>query len=509
VACFSRRSTGGRKPGRSWIGLLLAGGVAGFGPQPGDAQPVRFTQITDTSSAANVASNVLPSIDAAGTRISFLSSSDLTPGKPGNPNGNRHLYIFDTTTGLFTQLTSINGNTSGPVLEQSINAAGTRIAFISNADMTPGNPGNADGNYEIFFVDIATGVVTQVTHTTGGGVIGGVTNSGPLINAAGTRIVFSSDRDLTPGNPGNADGNREVFLFDTTTGLFTQITDTTGGINGVVGNAADSMNAAGTRIVLSSNRDLTPGSPGNADGNVELFLYDTTTGLFTQLTNTAHPANNQNASINAAGTRIAFVSDADLAPGSPGNADGNPEIFLFDTSTGLFTQITNTIGPGVTTHPTINAAGTRIAFTSTRDLTPGQPGNTDGNSEVFLFDITTGLFAQITNSAGSGGGVPNQGPEINADGTRITFFSNRDLVPGNPGNADGNFEIFLAIGIEATARSIPTLSGSIQLALTALLLASGLVALRRGTAQSGQDQSSSPVSSRKSARSDRTRGRRP
>ena len=410
---------------RNGLGFLVAAVMLGYAPLSVEAQPFSFTQITSTTSPAG---NVNPSIDALGTRISFLSASDLTPGNPGNPIGERQLFLFDTTTGRLTQLTNIHGPDSLPVVQQAINASGTKIAFVSNGNPTPGNPGNADANHEIFLVDIATGAFTQITNTAGGGGVGGVANAGPLLNAAGTRIVFSSDRDLTPGNP------------------------------------------------------------GNADGNFELFLYDTTTGLFTQLTNTAPPANNQTASINAgnaAGTRIVFVSDADLTPGHPGNADGNPEIFLLDTTTGLFTQITNTTGPGINTSPAINAAGTRIAFISTRDLAPGSPGNADGNAELFLFDITTGAFTQVTNTTGSGGGVPNQGPSINASGSRIAFFSNRDLTPGNPGNADANFEIFLAIGL-AAPQPIPTLSEWVQIVLGALLLASGLAALRRGPARSPQ-----------------------
>ena len=107
----------------------------------------------------------------------------------------------------------------------------------------------------------------------------------------------------------------------------------------------------------------------------------------TQITNTTLKQS-FNVSINAVGTRIAFHSNADLTPGAPGNADGNQEIFLFDTTTGLFTQITNTT-VSANFDPSINADGTRIAFTSGSDLTPGNPGNADGNNEIFLVDTTT------------------------------------------------------------------------------------------------------------------------
>ncbi|MBW2306152.1 MAG: PD40 domain-containing protein [Deltaproteobacteria bacterium] len=101
-----------------------------------------------------------------------------------------------------------------------------------------------------------------------------------------------------------------------------------------------------------------------------------------------------------------------------------------------FTQITSTTG-GSSTAPSINADGTRIAFASDMDFTGG---NADGNWEIFLFDATTGTFTQITNT--TGGGQANFSPSINADGTRIAFYSDRDLTGGN---ADGNREIFLSI----------------------------------------------------------------
>jgi hypothetical protein len=61
-------------------------------------------------------------------------------------------------------------------------------------------------------------------------------------------------------------------------------------------------------------------------------------------------------------------------------------------------------------------------------------------------------ITQLTNSTGGGNNLPS----INADGTRITFYSDRDLTPGSPGNADGNLEIFLA----TESRVDLTVSGS-------------------------------------------------
>ena len=65
--------------------------------------------------------------------------------------------------------------------------------------------------------------INEITFTTGG------LNQSPVINSDGTRIAFQSDHDLTGGNP---DVNREIFLYDTTTNGFTQVTNTTGGAVG-------------------------------------------------------------------------------------------------------------------------------------------------------------------------------------------------------------------------------------------------------------------------------------
>jgi Tol biopolymer transport system component len=191
------------------------------------------------------------------------------------------------------------------------------------------------------------------------------------ISANGARIAFDSDEDLTGENP---DFNREIFLFDTATNTTTQLTNS---IGEGFGSFAPSINADGTRIAFHSNRDLT-GS--NADGNDEIFLVDATARTPTQITNSTggEPLlENYSASINADGTRIAFVSGRDL---TGTNADSSLEIFLFNTVTSTFTQVTDAPA-GSSISPSINADGTRIAFVSRSDLTGG---NSDGFDEIFL-----------------------------------------------------------------------------------------------------------------------------
>ena len=327
----SRQARDGRTQTRRQVGywgvrllvafvLVSASGARAFGaapPPPADLG-CSLTQVTST-----IGGDIFrPAMNAAGTLIVFRSTASLTGENPGE------IFLFDTTTTTFTQVTTGAGPAGLPSFRTVINATGTRIAFSANGNLTGANP---NGNFEIFLFDTTTSALTQVTNTTGSTI----SSDSPTISGNGTRIAFISNADLTGENP---DGNREVFLFDTTTTTFTQVTNTTG-------SASDSDSPAisgnGTRIAFISNADLTGGNP---DGNREVFLFDTTTTTFTQVTNTTGSASDS-PTISGNGARIAFLSNADLTGQNP---DGNREVFLFDTTTTTFTQVTNTTGAPLT-----------------------------------------------------------------------------------------------------------------------------------------------------------------
>ena len=125
---------------------------------------------------------------------------------------------------------------------------------------------------------------------------------------------------MTPGAPGNADNNQELFLWTESSGI-AQLTNTSGPT--VFGGLLPSISGAGTVVAFTSNADLTPGAPGNTD-SLDVFLWTEGRGI-TQLTNTISSFSH---SISEDGARVALSSNGDLSPGSPGNSDGNPEIFV-------------------------------------------------------------------------------------------------------------------------------------------------------------------------------------
>ena len=221
-------------------------------------------------------------------------------------------------------------------------------------------------------------VHTQITSSTAGG------NSEPSINADGTRIAFYSDRDLTPGSPGNADGNWEIFLWTQGSGI-TQITSSTAGFN-----FNPSINADGTRIAFRSSSDLTG---GNADGNWEIFLAgspsaDTTPDpfTFTDLTgvplSTVQTSNAVTVSGITAPAAIAIVGGAYERNGSGIWSSSAGTVANGDT---VRVRHTSAATNSTAVHTTLTIGGVSDTFTSTTLTVSNGPDLTGVWSPVSQF----------------------------------------------------------------------------------------------------------------------------
>ena len=143
------------------------------------------------------------------------------------------------------------------------------------------------------------------------------------------------------------------------------------------------------------------------------------------------PANSVRPAFDGAGQLLAFSSQGDFAGL---NGDGNREIFLYHRATGTFSQVTDTTS-GSSEAPSLDSAGSSLALASTADLTGTRAG---ALSEVFLYDIGTGAFTQLTVSTGTGSGSAM--PAVSDDGTVVAFISDADFSGENP---DGSREAFL------------------------------------------------------------------
>jgi uncharacterized protein (TIGR03437 family) len=286
--------------------------------------------------------------------------------------------------------------------------------------------------------------ITQITSSTAQSFAADISGNGRFV-VIESRGDIATDKTDTRNN---ADGNREIFLFDYAQRRIFQITDTKSArvdpskaffdptkptdfsnIKVEVSNNHPTISNNGRWIAFSSNA-LTPSSfDGDAnsaalaaDSNQEIFLY------FIPAT-----------------TAVDLSNGADVAP-------------AVDLAAGTFTRLTNTpqsrapIAGTATTSPfvafdnrdaAVNDNASVVAFVSTRNLVG--TGNQDANPEIFVYSRTSGATAQLTVSSSPSLLVPifNENPSLSGNGSVIAFISNANLAGGGSNNADNNAEVYL------------------------------------------------------------------
>ena len=161
-----------------------------------DVKRRKVSQVTNDTEGAG--SSGTSAISGDGRYVVFISSSNLGLL---NPDGASAVYLINRPRHDFAVLTTtLDGVFDGDT--PTINDDGRWIAFASGFNLANGNP---DFNSEILLYDRSHKTFTQLTNSSG------CFNGTPKISGDGTRIAFLSNCDLTGAN---ADGTQEVFLVD-------------------------------------------------------------------------------------------------------------------------------------------------------------------------------------------------------------------------------------------------------------------------------------------------------
>jgi len=315
-------------------------------------------------------------------------------------------------------------------------------------------------------------------------LIGQLTNSGVEsfaggISGDGRLVVFESTANLATDNPRNADGNREIFLFDYAQRRIFQITNTTSlqtdtaigfvqsNIRVSIVNLRPVISNDGNWIAFGSNATIA--FPGN--GTVPPVVSQSNPGNFIAYSFTDAMGNN---TLIADGNTELWLYQIPALP--PTDLSSGEEIAVTDLSGGTFTRVTNTLPSrlpvaGTAATPpviaddnrdaSINDNGNYTAFTSNRDLVP-TVGNAspNANDEIFTFVRNSNAVSQVTQTARGTIVDPiyNLTPTISGNGLRVAFQSNADnpirLMSGGS-NTDRNVEVFFA-DLDPTGNPTPT-----------------------------------------------------
>lgn len=161
------------------------------------------------------------------TRCAPRSGTVACPAGSTNTDANPEIFIYNRTADSFTQVTNTaSASLTNPVVNQNPNLSGdgSRLAFISNANITNNN---ADGNMEIYvgeFNGAAVSGLRQVTNTTASspGVSVNILSPGRRMSRNGNLLAFESTSN-DPKNNGAAQTTLAVFIYDIGADTFTII----------------------------------------------------------------------------------------------------------------------------------------------------------------------------------------------------------------------------------------------------------------------------------------------
>jgi hypothetical protein len=390
---------------------------------------------------ATTTPNSLPAVDAAGfgyfgddlsttgRYLSFLATdADLdTTGVTGVAGQGPFGYVKDLATGktLMVTVNSADQPANGSTDNLRLSADGQHVTFASVA--TNLVPGLNDGQYHVYWRDLATGVTKGLPAT--GQYMG--------ISGNGEYVAY----DLTDV------GASGIGLWDTQTDT-TQVLPITGG--------GAQLSADGLHITY------TP------DGE-QVYMYDVLTGITTLVSATAADVGGNGESfaaydaVSANGRFVAFSSDAtDLVPGTvsscpPANCG---HIYLRDITAGTTTLVdSNTDGSvagGGEEQQVVSmtADASSVGFASTEKFSGVGPPT--GVAQAYVRNLTANTITRVSSDANGNPATSTttdgQAVALSGDGTTSAFGSAASFGGDNP---SGNPEIFV-VHLGQAASSTPT-----------------------------------------------------
>jgi uncharacterized protein (TIGR03437 family) len=524
---------------------------------PATPTPTPSATPTPTPAGLTLARNSFASdMSGNGRFVVIESEGDISTERTAsrnNTDGNTEIFLFDYAQRRIFQITntknalknaalspidSVNIDVRVVNLQPVISHDGRFIAFISNAysdanlALSPrsfdGNANatalKADGNTEVFIyeipatveadlssgaevapVDLAAGTMTRVTFTPASALpTAGTATSSPsfardndavAVNDNASFVAFySSAKSGIPGSS-NADGNKEIFIFNRTESAFVQVTTTadkpptaTNPLGTLIFNKNPSFSGSGTVLAFESNADINSTEATADQGNGEIYVASFngfTVSNLRPITKTPpeRRVGFEGVSVNLLspgrrvsrnGNLVVFESTATFA------SDGSLPATPLATTTGLYiANVTNVAAATFTQvgsrpldtqsdvglrFPAFTGDSTRVVWTSNLNLkadgTAAANSDTTGlnptrNAQLFSAPVATpNQIARLTNFA-LGSFVAIQ-PLPADDVRRVSMSLNGELGGGNADHLSEAFYLLVPAAISETPAPSPT-----------------------------------------------------
>jgi Tol biopolymer transport system component len=413
------------------------------------------TQIADSYQGTPSDSGAsVPSIDAAGDRVTFQTYAANLNGPGGDQNANSDVYaraLGDAQPVLVSRATTAGGAIgNGDSRGASISADGTLVAFSSTA--TNLGDGDADAKRDIHLRNLVAATTTLISRAEGGsGAKADGYSDSPTIAGDGSAVAFTSNATNLGVDPGrNEEGSNTYPYLRVLNGGHTVALGRASGAAGAISQGSYdklALDQHATNVVFtSSNADLDP-LAGGVFG--EVFQRHLAGGFETRLISrpsdaSGRPAtigavDNTTRAISADGRFVVFTTEAPL-----GGPSGTRHVYVRDVllgTTRLVSRADGVDGPPANMESidgSISADGTKVAFTSFASNLPGGDGV---HAQVYVRDLVAGTTTLASAGPSGVGDGWSSGGALSQDGTKVAFSSSSSNLVAGDGN--GHTDVFV------------------------------------------------------------------
>jgi uncharacterized repeat protein (TIGR01451 family) len=321
----------------------------------------------------------------------------------------------------------VEGNLDSYYLSVSENASVVAFeSFVSNW-----GPDQADLNFvDIFTRNRATNTTRKIS-VGPNGEQADQRSFDPTVSANGRYVSFISyATNLVPNDTNRepyVDNGLDVFLYDWVTNGLQRVTLNWDGQQ-IDGNSVGTITPDAKYLVFSSNGIDVESTPSNGNRASAIYVRDLQTGAIERITkgaNGAYPNDTVVAAVPSYDGRfIVYLSDATNLVANDTN--GVRDVMLYDRQTQQTTLVSKPVGGGqsngISSPAVISSDGRYIAFRSF--ATNLVPGDTNGKSDVFVYDRILGTLELVSvSSTGALGNQDSKDPAICGNGRFVSFTS--------------------------------------------------------------------------------------
>jgi Tol biopolymer transport system component len=386
------------------------------------------------------------SLSADGRYVAYSStSSELVPN---DTNGVADVFVRDRVSGSVVRasVSTAGAQADAECMGQYLSADGRFVVFRSTADTLV--PGDTNGTSDVFVRDLVNNTTERVSVATGGGQSDADSYYG-TISADGRSVLLTSmASNLVPGDTNNA---LDAFVRDRLLGVTERVSVSSSGAQteDLSYSVTGTISADGRYVTFeSSASNLVAGDHNLA---VDVFVHDRTTGTTTRVSLGAGglEANGTSGSsaLSADGRSVVFTSIADNLV--PGDTNGDSDVFVRDLVLGTTVRVS--VGPGGVegndgsynyyAHTVISDSGRFVTFQSEATNLTATP-DLNGTDDVFVRDLLFGTTTLVcASSAGVAGTGESSRPTLSGNGRYIAFESDAPNLVG--GDVNGSRDVFV------------------------------------------------------------------